>query len=368
MESSRMKQLDRLGQSLWIDYIRRDFISGGELRKIIEEYGLKGMTSNPAIFEKAILESNVYREPILAMRAAGKDAGAIYEALSQEDVQSAADVFRPVYDRTGGKDGYVSLEVNPHLAHDTGGTVGEARRLWNALDRPNVMIKIPATREGLPAIHQMVREGINVNATLIFGVERYRQVAQAYMKGIEDRIADHQPVDHVASVASFFLSRIDTLIDPMLQQRQSGAAEELAKKVYGQVAVASAKTAYQSYKRLFESGQFAEMRDKGAAVQRLLWASTGTKNPQFSDLKYVEPLIGQDTVNTLPVDTFQAFIDHGNPTPTLEEQTAEAKAVLRALPTLGIDLDGILDRLENEGIQKFIEPFEKLLFTIETFQ
>ncbi|MGE4354090.1 MAG: transaldolase [Oscillospiraceae bacterium] len=367
MGKNALKELEGLGQSIWLDYIRRDFVVGGELEKFIEQDGLRGMTSNPAIFEKAILDGVVYEKFMRTMSAAGKDPEAIYEALSQEDVRSAADKFRPVYEKTGGVDGYVSLEVNPHLAHDTEGTIAEARRLWTALDRPNVMIKIPATAEGLPAVRRLIGEGINVNVTLIFGISRYLQVADEYIKGIQDRISRNEPVDHVASVASFFLSRIDTMVDPVFEQiiNQDGSLAELAKKAYGQVAVSCAKMAYQNYKRLFEGEIATSMIGRGAKVQRLLWASTSAKNPKFGELKYVEPLIGQNTVNTLPVKTYHAYRDGGNPTLSIENDIAQAEEVLKRLPALGIDMDDVVRRLEDEGIQKFIEPFDKLISTLK---
>jgi transaldolase len=300
MNPNSLQQVGALGQSIWLDYIRRDLMAGGGLRRLIEEDGLRGMTSNPAIFEKAIAESREYDGEIRALALEKNDAGAIYEALSRRDVQAAADEFRPLYDRTDGRDGYVSLEVNPHLAHDTIGTIGEARRLWGALDRPNVFIKVPATAEGLPAIQELIGEGINVNVTLLFGLSRYRQVAEAYLAGLETRASQGQPLKRVASVASFFVSRIDSLVDPLLEQlaEQGGAAAALAKDVHGQVAVASAKMAYQAYKGLFGGDRFRTLAAAGARVQRLLWASTGTKNSSYSDVKYVEALIGPDTVNT----------------------------------------------------------------------
>ena len=276
-----LKQLNALGQSIWLDYIRRDLIVGGGLRRLIEEDGLRGMTSNPAIFEKAIVDSHDYDEDIRAMALAGKGADAIYEALSQRDVQGAADEFRPLYDETDGQDGYVSLEVNPHLARDTNGTLQEARRLWDALNRPNVFIKVPATAEGLPVIRQLISEGINVNVTLVFGLPRYRQVAEAFLAGIEARVTEGQAVKHVASVASFFASRIDSLVDPLLEEvaARGGKEADVAKKLRGQVAVASAKLAYQIYKEIFGSDRFRKLAAHGARVQRLLWASTGVKNP-----------------------------------------------------------------------------------------
>ncbi len=359
--------MQRLGQSIWLDYIRRDFIASGELGKYIGVYGLRGMTSNPAIFEKAILSGDIYSEPIRTMLREGKDSQFIYEVLSQSDVRAAADVFKPVYDKTNGNDGYVSLEVNPHLAFDTEGTIEEARRLWTAVDRQNILIKIPATAEGLPAIRQLISEGININVTLIFGIERYLQVADEYIAGIIERIDHNEAVNNVVSVASFFLSRIDTLIDPMLEKiiDNRGQLGGLAQNAYGQVAIASAKTAYQEYKRIFENNKFLEPTKMGARVQRLLWASTGAKNPKFSALKYVEPLIGRNTVSTLPLEIFNAYCEHGKPKRTIEDGAADAAEILKSLPDLGVDIHEIIRQLELEGIEKFTEPFDKLLSAID---
>jgi transaldolase len=301
------------------------------------------------------------------MALKGKNAEAIYEALSQRDVQSAADEFRPLYDTTDGKDGYVSLEVNPHLAHDTTGTIAEARRLWTALDRPNVLIKVPATADGLPAIQQLISEGISVNVTLLFGLPRYRQVADAYIAGIEARAAQGKPVKHVASVASFFVSRIDTLVDPLLEKQivQGGWDADIAIQMHGQVAIASAKMAYQIYKDIFGSAQFKKLADQGARPQRLLWASTGTKNPDYSDVKYVESLIGPETVNTVPVETLDAYRDHGDSKARLEEDIEQASDVLERLPKFHISIDTVTQQLEDEGVEKFNKPFDKLMETLK---
>jgi transaldolase len=366
MITNPLKQLETLGQSLWLDYIQRDLIASGGLRRLIEEDGLRGMTSNPSIFEKAIAESHAYDEDIRAMALKGKGAKEIYEALSQRDVQSAADEFRPLYDRTDGKDGYVSLEVNPHLAHDTHGTMQEARRLWGALNRPNVFIKVPATAEGLPAIQHLVSEGINVNVTLLFGLPRYRQVAEAYIVGIEARKTQGKAVKRVASVASFFVGRIDTLVDPLLDKliAQGGKEADLAKKMRGQTAIASAKMAYQIYQEIFGGDRFKQLAAQGALVQRLLWASTGTKNPDYSDVKYVDALIGSDTVNTVPMKTFAAYYDHGEPQSRLEQDVVEMARGLKRLPELGINIDQVTQQLEDEGIEKFNQPFDKLMKTL----
>jgi transaldolase len=366
VKTNPLKQLGILGQSIWLDYIRRDLIARGGLRRLIEEDGLRGMTSNPSIFEKAIADSHDYDEDIQAMALKGIGAEAIYETLSQRDVQSAADEFRTVYERTDGKDGYVSLEVNPHLAHDTKGTMEEARRLWAALNRPNIFIKVPATPEGLPAIRQLISEGINVNITLLFGLPRYRQVVEAYLSGIEARATQGKAVKQVASVASFFVSRIDALVDPLLDKpiAQGGKEAGLAKKIRGQVAIASAKMAYQIYKEIFGSDRFKKLAAQGALVQRLLWASTSTKNPDYNDVKYVEALIGSDTINTAPLETLDAYRDHGEPKARLEQDVKEARRVLERLPELGISIDNVTQQLEDEGVEKFSKPFDKLMETL----
>jgi transaldolase len=361
-----LKELGALGQSLWLDYIRRDLISSGELRRLIEEDGLRGMTSNPSIFEKAIADSHDYDEDIRAIALSGKGAETIYETLSQRDVRSAADEFRPLYDGTDGKDGYVSLEVNPHLAHDTKGTIEEARRLWAALDRPNVLIKVPGTAEGLPAIRQLIGEGISINVTLLFGLPRYRQVAEAYIAGLEARAAKGLPLRHVASVASFFVSRIDAMVDPLLEEliAQGSKESDLAKKAHGQIAIASARAAYQTYKETFAADRFRKLAAKGGRTQRLLWASTSTKNPEYQDVKYVEALIGADTVDTAPVETLNAYRDHGEPKTRLEHDVKEARWLLEQLPELGIDIDSVTRQLETEGVEKFEKPFDKLMETL----
>jgi transaldolase len=367
MKDNPLRTLGTLGQSIWLDYIRRDLIVSGELRRLIEEDGLRGMTSNPSIFEKAIAGSHDYDKDIRGMVLEGKSVNAIYEALSQRDVQIAADEFRPLYDRTEGRDGYVSLEVNPHLAHDTRGTMEEARRLWAAMNRPNVLIKVPATAEGLPVIQQLISEGINVNVTLLFGIPRYRQVAEAYLAGLEARAVQAKPVKTVASVASFFVSRIDALVDPLLEEciAQGGREADIAKQVHGQVAIASAKVAYQIYKEVFDSDRFRKLADKGALTQRLLWASTGTKNPKYSDVKYIEALIGRDTVDTVPVETLDDYRDHGQPQDRIEQEAVKARWVLDRLPELGISIDKVTQQLENEGVAKFSQSFDKLMDALE---
>jgi len=366
MKANPLKTVGTFGQSIWLDYIRRDLITSGQLRRLIEEDGLRGMTSNPSIFEKAIVGSHEYDEDIRTMVREGKGVETIYETLSQRDVQSAADEFRSLYDETGGRDGYVSLEVNPHLAHDTKGTVEEAHRLWRMLARPNVFIKVPATTEGLSAIQELITEGINVNVTLLFGLPRYRQVADAYLSGLATRAARGKPVAHVASVASFFVSRIDGLVDPLLEKAilHGGEKADLAKTLHGRVAIASAKMAYQLYKEIFGSGRFQSLAEQGARVQRLLWASTSTKSPHESDVKYVEALIGADTVNTAPLETLDAYRDHGDPKARLEQDVGEARSALERLPELDINIDQVTQQLEDDGVVKFNTPFDKLMQTL----
>lgn len=366
MKSNPLRELQGLDQSVWLDYIRRDLIRSGKLKRLIEEDGLSGMTSNPSIFEKAVLESHDYDADIQALARQGQGPAAIFEALSLQDVGDAAGEFRPVYDRTSGKSGYVSLEVNPHLAHDTSGTIAEARRLWAALARPNVFIKVPAANEGLPAIRQLVSEGININVTLLFGLPRYRQVIDAYLSGIEDRIAAGKPVENIASVASFFVSRMDTLVDPLLEKMMARNDEQaaLAGKLHGQVAVANSKLAYQIYREAFASERFRKLAARGARIQLLLWASTSTKRPDYSDVKYVDELVGPDTINTVPLATLDAYRDHGRPEVRIEHGVDTARWVLAQLPQLGIDMDQVTHQLEAEGDQKFCEPYDHLMETL----
>jgi transaldolase len=319
MKANPLLKLSTFGQSIWLDYIRRQMIDAGELKRLIDDDGLKGVTSNPAIFQKAIAGSTDYDEAIRSLAQAGASVEAIYQVLTVEDVQRAADLFRPLYERVEGQDGFVSLEVNPHLAHDTQGTVAEARRLWQALARPNVFIKVPATKEGLPAIRQLISEGVNVNVTLLFGLPRYREVAEAYIAGLEDRAAPGQPGP--GGVVASFLSRIDVLLDPQLEKLAAagGQKAQTARDLIGQVAIASAKRAYTIYEEIFASARFQKLSGQGARPQRLLWASTSTKNPAYPDVKYVEPLVGAETVNTLPPETLAAYRDHGDPAARLTE-------------------------------------------------
>jgi transaldolase len=362
-----LRRIEQFGQSIWLDYIRRQMLTSGELKRLIDEDGLKGMTSNPAIFEKAIAKSQDYDEAIGKLVGLNKGVLDIYHDLTVEDVQMAADIFRPLYDRVDGKDGYVSLEVNPHLARDTAGTISEARQLWAAVNRPNIMIKVPGTPEGLTAITTLIGEGINVNVTLLFGLPRYEKVAEAYIAGLEERLSKGHSLMRVASVASFFLSRIDVLLDPILEKMMAtgGPQAAAAKDLHGEVAIASAKQAYVIYKRVFSTERFKALIIKGARPQRVLWASTSTKNPDYSDVKYVEPLIGPETVNTVPPETLEAYRDHGNPASRLEENVDHAAAVLQRLPELHIDINEVTQQLEDEGIEKFNKPYDSLIKTLE---
>ncbi len=365
MKQNPLRKLADLGQSVWIDFIRRGTISSGELQELIQNDGIRGVTSNPSIFEKAITGSHDYDTSIRALSLEGKGPGEIYERLAVEDIRMAADLFRPVYDRLNGGDGFVSLEVSPHLAYDTEGTITEARRLWKALDRPNVMIKVPATRQGLGAIRQLTGEGINVNVTLLFGLPRYREVAEAYLDGLEAYAALGKPLERLSSVASFFLSRIDVLADPLLEKFTKGARAEEARSIHGLLALSSAKIAYEMYKRIFGSIRFRKLAERGARSQRLLWASTSTKNPCYSDVKYVEPLIGPGTINTMPMETLNAYRDHGQPAVRLEEHFSRALQAFRKLREMGLDMNEITGQLEEEGVRKFIEPYDRLMKALE---
>lgn len=363
MNENPLLKLESLGQSIWMDFIRRGMIPSGELKRLIEEDGLGGVTSNPSIFEKAIAGSGDYDDAIRALAVEGKSVEQIYETLAVEDIRHVADLFRPVHDRLGGADGFVSLEVSPYLARDTAKTISEARRLWAAAARPNVMIKVPATLEGLPAIRQLISEGININITLLFGLPRYRQVAEAYLAGLEARAGQGKPLASVASVASFFLSRIDVLLDPALEKLAATdkSKADLAGSFRGQVAIFSAKGAYRIYQEIFEGERFGKLKAQGARVQRLLWASTSTKNPAYSDLKYVEALIGPDTIDTIPLETLAAYRDHGQPASLLTNDAAKAAKNLRRLGEVGIDLDAATQQLEDEGVQKFSKAFDRLM-------
>ena len=364
-----LQALHRYGQSAWLDYIRRSLLTGGGLARMIKEDGLRGVTSNPAIFEKAITGSTDYTEMLNALASQYPDAKALYEQVAIRDIQDAADVLRPVYEQAQRRDGYVSLEVSPYLAHETKGTLDEARRLWQAVARPNVMIKVPATPEGIPAIEQLISEGINVNVTLLFSQETYERVARAYIAGLGKRAAQGGDVGHVASVASFFISRIDSAIDAMLTAKLKTATtaseRALLRSLLGKVAIANAKLTYQRYHELFRGEGWQALASKGAQTQRVLWASTSTKNPTYRDVVYVEELIGPDTVNTIPPATFDAFRDHGRVRTSLTEGLEEAHDTMEALAQVGISMAEVTDRLLKEGVQLFAEPFGKLLAAVD---
>jgi transaldolase len=368
MNDNPLLKLEALGQSIWLDYISREIITSGTLEGYIKEDGLRGITSNPSIFEKAFAGSDDYDKRIYSLTREGKSVEDIFWVLALEDVQEAARLFLPVYDRLNRKDGYVSLEVSPLLAHDTQGTIEEARRLWKNFNRPNAMVKVPATREGLPAIRQLIGEGININITLLFGLPRYREVVDAYFGGLEILAAQGKPIDHSHSVASFFLSRIDVLLDPILEKlMQVGTPrqKELAQAAHGEVAIASAKVAYEIYHELFGSERFHKLAAKGAMPQRLLWASTSTKNPDYPDVKYVEALIGPETIDTIPVETLHEYKDHGKPDLTLDKDIQKAHQVLDSLTELGIHIDQVTQQLEDEGVAKFDKAFDQLLSALK---
>jgi len=367
-----LRRLQEFGQSAYLDEIRRSWLSDGKLARLIADDGLHGVTSNPAIFAKAITQSHDYDAAIAAHAAAGDDVVTTYESLVIEDIQNAADAFRQVFDESGGRFGLVSLEVSPELADDAAGTVAEAEHLWQRLARPNVFIKVPATQAGLEAISALTRAGINVNVTLLFGLERYRQVIESYLTGLEQRVADGKPIAGMISVASFFLSRIDVLLDPRFDEiAASGSAQaDKARSLRGTIAIASAKLAYASYRDAFGapgswSARFAPLAALGAEPQRLLWASTGTKDPSYPDTKYVEPLIGPDTINTLTLDTINAYRDHGQPADRITDDSDAAREAIAALPELGIDLLAATEELERDGVSKFVTPFRGLLKTLE---
>ncbi len=358
-----IREVQRIGQSIWLDYIRRDMLSSGEFQRLVD-LGISGVTSNPTIFEKAIVGSADYDKALLALARAGKNVEESYEALVIEDIRAAADLLRPIYTHTAGADGYVSLEVNPLLAYDTESTISEARRLFAALDRPNILIKVPATPEGIPAIRHLIGKGINVNATLIFSLVMYQQVMEAYIAGLEEMAQTGKDLSHVASVASFFVSRMDTAVDILLEEHIQQGHKEL-KGLLGKAAVTSAKLAYQAFKTTFNSERFAALQARGARVQRPVWASTSTKNPAYSDLLYVEPLIGPDTVNTIPPMTLTALLEHGNVEETLERDVPEAKQTMEAIAAAGISMRQVTAKLLVEGVKAFADSFEKLLANIE---
>jgi transaldolase / glucose-6-phosphate isomerase len=359
-------RLQEFDQSPWFDYIRHSLLTSGELKRMVEQDGFKGVTSNPAIFEKAIVDSSDYAEILPQIKEKTQDPKAVYEALAIGDVQLAAAIMRPVYDATAKRDGYVSLEVSPHLARDTRGTIEEARRLWKAVNRANVMIKVPATDEGIPAFRQLISEGININVTLLFSVEAYEKVAQAYLQGLTDYAAKGGELSHVASVASFFVSRIDTAVDALIKGKLEEASADKAQLslLLGSAAIANAKLAFLAFRKIYEGPAWARVAGQGAQKQRLLWASTGTKNPAYRDTLYVEELIGPDTVNTIPPATFNAFRDHGRVRASLGEHLEEAQKTLDGLGRVGIDFKAVTAQLLRDGLGQFVDAFEKLLGSV----
>ena len=361
-------ELRTLGQSVWYDNIQRGLIQSGELKELIDT-GVVGITSNPTIFEKAIVGSTDYDDALRALAASGRHARTVYESLAIEDIGHAADLLRQVYADTDVLDGYVSIEVSPDLAHDTAATIEEARRLWASLARPNIMIKVPATPAGLPAITALIDEGINVNVTMIFALENYRAVAEAYLTGLERRVARGEPVDRIASVASIFVSRIDVAVDALLEQRIAASTDrdtqERLRGMLGKAAIANAKASYAIFQEIYGGERFAALKARGARPQRLLWASTGTKNPDYSDVLYVESLIGPATVNTMPPATLTAFQDHGTVKVTLLEGMDEAQVLLDRLQDEGIDMDAVMQKLQDDGVAAFAKSFTTLLGAIE---
>ena len=368
MKSNPLLSLSGLGQSIWLDYIDRQILQDGTLQRLIEKDHLAGLTSNPAIFEKAIAQGGAYAEAIKRLQSDGASVEDMYEQLVLSDIGLAADTFRSVYDKTKGRDGYVSIEVSPLLARDTDATLAEARKLWKRLARPNIMIKVPGTHEGIPAVRQLLSEGINVNVTLLFSVGRYLEVLSAYMHALESRREQGVPLAGIASVASFFLSRIDVKVDALLDAiiSKGGTQADAARDLRGQAAIASAGFAYRRFTETIEASRWQSLAASGAVTQRLLWASTGTKDPAYSDVKYVEPLIAPDTVNTLPLDTLDAYRDHGQPALSIDQAIERASEVMHGLADLGIDMGEIDQALEREGIEKFIKPYNSLLDTFKT--
>ena len=367
MMVNRLQALGAEGQAVWLDYLDRGFLAEGGLARLIEEDGLTGVTSNPSIFEKAIGHGSDYDAEIAELVGGGEtDLATIYEHLAVTDIKAAADALRPVYDRLDGADGFASIEVSPSLARSTQGTIDEARRLWAAVDRPNLMVKVPGTAEGVPAVRALIAEGININITLLFAIDMYRAVAEAFLVGLEDRLAAGKDISRVASVASFFVSRVDTAIDAKIDARVAAGAEDAKAlaALRGRVAIANAKLAYQNYLQLIASDRWRALAREGARPQRLLWASTGTKDPAYSDVYYVETLIGRDTINTMPPKTIDAFRDHGEVAKTLTANIAAERQVLAETERFGLDLAGVTASLVTEGVDKFSDAADALLSAI----
>lgn len=363
-------QLKELGQSVWYDNIDRSQLASGQFQRLLDEDGVSGVTANPTIFEKSVSSGHAYDEQMNELIKAGKSTNEIYEALVIRDIQTVADKLRPIYDRTEGQDGYVSLEVSPDLAHDTEGTLSEVRRFWQIVNRPNLLIKIPATPEGIPAVRQALTEGINVNITLIFSLNDYKKVADAYIGALESRVASGKDISHMGSVASFFVSRVDTLVDKLLEDKikasSDGTEQQKLKALEGKAAIANARIVYQEFKSIFGSARFQALKQQGANVQRPLWASTSTKNPAYRDVLYAEELIGPYTVDTMPLETIENFRDHGKVRLSIEDNIAQAHAELDALEQIGIHYDQVTQQLQDEGVQKFADSFHKLFEGIDS--
>lgn len=367
-----LQQLIEQGQSVWYDNVDRAQLASGQFQTMLTEDGIRGVTSNPTIFGKSISSGHAYDEQMTQLMNEGKGTNDIYEAVVIQDIRTVADLLRPVYDQTEGQDGYISLEVSPDLAHDTNATISEARRFWGIVNRPNLMIKIPATPEGIPAVETAIREGINVNITLIFSLDSYRAVTDAYLSGLEARNGEGKDISGIASVASFFVSRVDTLVDKLLEDKvkasSDSAEQQKLKGLEGKAAIANARLVYQEFKRIFSSPRFESLKHAGAHVQRPLWASTSTKNPAYRDVLYAEELIGPDTVDTMPLETIQNFRDHGKVRYSIEDDLDGAKATLAALEAEGIYYDQVTQQLQDEGVKKFADSFHELFDGIRSKQ
>jgi transaldolase len=362
-------QLKTFGQSVWYDTVDRAQLVSGLFKRLLDEDGIVGVTSNPTIFQKSISHGDAYDEQMMQLIKAGKSTSEIYDALVIKDITTVADMLRPIYDRTNRQDGFVSLEVSPDLAHDTEGSLSEARRLWKIVDRPNLMIKIPATPEGIPAVQQALTEGININITLIFSIESYREVVNAYISALEDRNAEGKDISHIASVASFFVSRVDTLVDQLLEDKIKASSDsteqQRLRSLEGKAAIANARLVYQEFKSIFHTPRFETLKHSGAHVQRPLWASTSTKNPAYRDVLYAEELIGPDTVDTMPLETIENFRDHGRVLLTVEKDIQQAKDVITALEKVSIYYAQVTKQLQDEGVQKFADSFHELFRGLE---
>ncbi|HEX6484807.1 MAG TPA: transaldolase [Ktedonobacteraceae bacterium] len=369
MTNNPLLELKVLKQSVWYDNIDRGQLVSGQFKRLLDEDGVSGVTANPTIFQKSISQGHAYDEQITNLIKAGKSTNDIYEALIVQDIQTVADMLRTIYETSGRQDGFVSLEVSPDLAHDTRGTLAEVRRFWKLVDRPNLMIKIPGTPEGIPAVQQALTEGINVNITLIFSIEDYRQVVEAYISAMEARNAAGQDINHIASVASFFVSRVDTLVDKLLEDKikatTDSSEQQKLKSLEGKAAIANARLVYQDFKHIFGTPRFETLRHSGAHEQRPLWASTSTKNPAYRDVLYAEQLIGPNTVDTMPFETVEKFRDHGRVNLTVENDLPQASAVFEELEKVGIHYDQVTKQLQDEGVQKFADSFHELFSGID---